>query len=62
MCCPIMSVTFGKVLYPIPQKMPLKRYVKFRAYHAYICLDLFFKNFNVLITQKRFKQKWVSYH
>jgi len=36
MCCPIMSVIFGKGLYLIPQKMPLKRYGRFRAYHAYI--------------------------
>jgi len=38
MCCPIMSVIFGKELYLIPQKMPLKRYGRFRAYHAYVRL------------------------
>jgi len=38
MCCPIMSVIFGKALYLIPQKMPSKRYGRFRAYHAYITL------------------------
>jgi hypothetical protein len=26
MCCPIMSVIFGKGLYLIPQKIPSKRY------------------------------------
>jgi len=38
MCCPIMSVIFGKVLYPIPIKIPPKRYRRFRGYHAYIRL------------------------
>jgi len=38
MCCPIMSVIFGKGLYLILLKMPLKRYGRFRAYHAYIKL------------------------
>jgi hypothetical protein len=33
-----MSVIFGKVLYLIPQKMPLKRYGRFRAHHTYIRL------------------------
>jgi len=36
MCCPIMSVIFGKELYLIPQKMPPKRYGRFRGYHTYI--------------------------
>jgi hypothetical protein len=31
MCCPIMSVIFIKVLYLILQKMPSKRYEKFRG-------------------------------
>jgi len=31
-----MSVIFEKVLYLIPQKIPSKRYGRFRAYHAYI--------------------------
>jgi len=39
MCCPIMSVIFGKVLYVIPIKMPLKRYGRFRAYHTSITLS-----------------------
>jgi len=38
MCCPIMSVIFGKGLYLVPQKMPPKRYVRIRIYHAYIRL------------------------
>jgi len=29
MCCPIMSVIFGKGLYLIPQKMASKRYGRF---------------------------------
>jgi len=45
MCCPIMSVIFGKVLYLIPIKMPPKRYGKFRGYHAYLWLALCSKNF-----------------
>jgi len=36
---PIMSVIFGKVLYLIPQKMPPKRYGRFRAYHIYMRLS-----------------------
>jgi len=39
MCCSIMSVIFGKVLYLIPLKMPLKRYERFRGYHAYITVS-----------------------
>jgi len=39
MCCPIMSVIFGKALYLIPIKMPPKRFAKFRGYHAYIRLS-----------------------
>jgi hypothetical protein len=33
-----MSGIFGKGLYLIPEKMPLKRYGKFRGYYAYITL------------------------
>jgi hypothetical protein len=36
MCCPIMSVIFGKALYLIPQKIPPKRYGRFSACHTYI--------------------------
>jgi len=39
MCCPIMSGTFGKGLYLIPQKMPPKRYGRIRAYHVYIMVS-----------------------
>jgi hypothetical protein len=38
MCCPIMSVIFGKALYLIPIKMPPKRYGKLRGHYAYIRL------------------------
>jgi len=38
MCCPIVSVIFGKALYLIPQKIPSKRYGKFSACHTYIKL------------------------
>jgi hypothetical protein len=38
MCCPIMSLIFGKELYLIPQKIPFKRYGRIRAYHTYIRL------------------------
>ena len=31
-----MSVIFGKTLYPIPEKMPSKRFARFRGYHTYI--------------------------
>jgi len=35
MSCPLMSVTFNNILYPIPQKMTSKRFARFRGYHAY---------------------------
>jgi hypothetical protein len=34
MCCPIMSVIFGKGLYLIPIKMPPKRCGRFSGYTA----------------------------
>jgi hypothetical protein len=34
-----MSIIFRKGLYLIPQKMPLKRYGRFKGYNAYIRLS-----------------------
>jgi len=39
----------GKGLYLIPQKIPPKRFARFRAYHAYLWLALGFKDFKEMI-------------
>jgi hypothetical protein len=39
MPCPIMSLIFGKALYLIPTKIPLKRYGRFNGHHTYIMVS-----------------------
>jgi len=57
MCCPKMSLIFGKALYLIPIKMPLKKYGRFKAYHAYITLSDYLTAINRIPTPLSSKRK-----